>query len=387
MADSAAPARPRKLFSDKDKSVVNPTYLQLKNLSVGYGGHAVIHDINIDIAKGEIVALIGPNGAGKSTILKSITRQLKIVGGQVLFDGQDLTKMSFRDLSSRMAVVLTDRLHPELMTCHDIVATGRYPYTGRLGVLTRDDEDKVDEAMAAVDAASLGARDFNSISDGQKQRVLLARALCQEPDVIILDEPTSFLDIRYKLDLLSILRSMAKDNGITVITSLHEIDLAMKVADKIVCVEGDTIYRCGAPEAIFEEGLIRDMYDIRNGSFDSLFGSIELPAPAGEPRTMVLSTSGNGIREYRRLQKLGTPFIAGVVYKNDTDYRLAQALATEVIAEEPFQPISNGVYQQALEAMGRCDTVIDAGCDIGPINARVADLLAEAERQGKLERR
>ena len=173
-------------------------------------------------------------GSGKSTILKSITRQLQIIGGKVHFDNQNLLSFTFRDLSTRMAVVLTERMKPELMTCHDIVATGRYPYTGRLGILTREDEEKVEEAMKAVHAEALGSRDFNNISDGQRQRVLLARAICQEPDIIILDEPTSFLDIKHKLDLLSILRDMEKKKQITVIMSLHEIDLAQKIADKII---------------------------------------------------------------------------------------------------------------------------------------------------------
>ena len=124
--------------------------------------------------------------------------------------------------------MLTERMKPELMTCHDIVATGRYPYTGRLGILSREDERKVDEALEAVHAQELGIRNFQEISDGQRQRVLLARAICQEPEVMILDEPTSYLDIRHKLELLAILRKMAKENGITVIMSLHEIDLAQK---------------------------------------------------------------------------------------------------------------------------------------------------------------
>ena len=227
-------------------------YFQMDQLSVGYNKKALIHDICIGIKKGEIVTLIGPNGSGKSTILKSITRQLQIIGGKVYFDQQNLNSLSFRDLSTRMAVVLTDRMKPELMTCHDIVATGRYPYTGRLGILTKEDEKIVEDAMEVVHAKELGNRDFNNISDGQRQRVLLARAICQEPDIIILDEPTSFLDIKHKLDLLSILRNMAKEKQITVIMSLHEIDLAQKIADKIICVKGDTISHFGRPEDIFE---------------------------------------------------------------------------------------------------------------------------------------
>lgn len=113
-------------------------YFKMDHLSVGYNKKALIHDICIGIKKGEIVTLIGPNGSGKSTILKSITRQLQIIGGKVYFDDQNLTSFSFRNLSTRMAVVLTERMKPELMTCHDIVATGRYPYTGRLGLLTRE---------------------------------------------------------------------------------------------------------------------------------------------------------------------------------------------------------------------------------------------------------
>ena len=215
---------------------MNEYYFHLDHLTVGYDKKPLIKDICIGIEKGEIVTLIGPNGSGKSTILKSITRQLKLVGGNVEFDGKNLHELSFRELSTKMAVVLTERMKPELMTCHDIVATGRYPYTGRLGMLTREDEEKVEKAMRAVHAEELGGRDFNAISDGQRQRVLLARAICQEPEVIILDEPTSFLDIRHKLELLAILRRMAKEKGITVIMSLHEIDLAQKISDKIICV-------------------------------------------------------------------------------------------------------------------------------------------------------
>ena len=193
-------------------------YFQLKDLAVGYHGNPLIRDINIGIDKGEIVTLIGPNGSGKSTILKSITRQLKLIGGTVFFDDTSLMELSYKELSSTMAVVLTERIKTELMTCHDIVATGRYPYTGRLGILAKRDEELVEEAMEAVHAQELGSRDFNAISDGQRQRVLLARAICQEPEILILDEPTSFLDVKHKLELLAILEKMARDMGVSKFT-------------------------------------------------------------------------------------------------------------------------------------------------------------------------
>ena len=363
-------------------------YISMDNLAVGYNGKAIIRDICIDIAKGEIVTLIGPNGAGKSTILKSITRQLSLIGGKVWYGDKNLHKMTSKEVSTKMAVVLTERLKAELMTCYDIVASGRYPYTGKLGVLTEDDERKVDEAMAAVNATEFGPKDFNAISDGQKQRVLLARAICQDPEIIILDEPTSFLDVRYKLELLSILRNMAKKKGITVIMSLHEIDLAEKISDKIICVKGDHIYRYGAPDEVFEEEMIRDLYSIDNGFFDPLMGSIELPAPTGdEPKVLVLSSGGSGISVYRRLQKENTPFIAGVLSENDIDYQLARLLAAEVITTPAFEPISEEAFAKAMDAVARCDRVIDTDFPIGSANRRIEFILQAADDAGKLERR
>jgi ABC-type cobalamin/Fe3+-siderophores transport systems, ATPase components len=362
------------------------SYFELKNLSVGYNGEALISDICIDIKKGEIVTLIGPNGAGKSTILKSITRQLNKIGGKVILDGRDMDCMSFRQISTEMAVVLTERMKPELLTCHDIVATGRYPYTGKLGVLSHEDEDKVDQALRAVNAEKLGGRDFNAVSDGQKQRILLARAICQEPEIIVLDEPTSFLDIRHKLELLAILRRMASESRITVVMSLHEIDLAQKISDKIICVKGDRITNYGSPEKIFTEDTIKDLYEIDNGYFDPLFGSIELPRPEGSPQVFVISSGGTGIRVYRKLQKDNIPFAAGILYTNDIDYQLARHLAMDVVTEKPFSEIGDAAAERTLKIMGMCREVIYAGVEIGSINRRIEDIAAEAERRGKLRR-
>ncbi|MDD3277423.1 MAG: ATP-binding cassette domain-containing protein [Lachnospiraceae bacterium] len=352
-------------------------YFQLQKLAVGYDGRALIHDICIEIQKGEIVTLIGPNGSGKSTILKSITRQLRLIGGKVIFEENNLQELSYKKLATQMAVVLTERMKPELMTCHDIVATGRYPYTGRLGVLSREDEKKVEGAMEAVHASELGSRDFNAISDGQRQRILLARAICQEPDIIVLDEPTSYLDIKHKLELLSILRNMAKKKNITVIMSLHEIDLAQKISDKIVCVNGDVISHFGKPEDIFKEDTIRKLYGIDNGFYDPCFGSIELPKVEGKPEVFVLSSGGSGIPVYRQLQKEGIPFAAGILYTNDIDYQLARLLAAEVITAEPFSQITDALCEKTMAAMKACKRVCNAGITIGYSNRRMEGLLRQ----------
>ena len=177
---------------------------------------------------------------------------------------------------------------------------------------------------------------------------------------------------------------MAKKKGITVVMSLHEIELAQKISDRIICVRGEKIFRYGTPEEIFNEELIRELYDIDNGFFDPMFGSLELPRPAGKPQVFVISSCGTGIPVYRRLQKKNIPFAAGILYTNDIDYSLARLLATDVVTEEPFENIGSGTYEKALQLVKRCGSVINAGIRTGSCNARLVELLKEAEKLGIL---
>ena len=237
-------------------------YFLTESLSVGYGSACIAENINISLERGEILALIGPNGAGKTTILSTITRQLKPLGGQMYIGGIDALSLSGNEFAKKVSVMFTSRASTEMMTCRDVVSAGRYPYTGKLGLLSEKDEEKVSEAMELVGISELGSRDYNRISDGQRQRVLLARALCQEPELLILDEPTSFLDIRYKLEFLSLLRRLAGERKMAVIMSLHEVDLARRISDKAACLKNGKIESFGPTSEIFTPGYVEKLFDI-----------------------------------------------------------------------------------------------------------------------------
>ena len=361
-------------------------YFRTSDLDVGYNGNVLIHDIEINLRSGDILTLIGPNGSGKSTILKSVTKHLAMIRGDAFIADASVTAMSFKQMSRKLAVVLTERIKGELLTCWDVVATGRYPYTNTLGLLSPADHEKIRDAMERVHASELAEKDFTAISDGQRQRVLLARAICQEPEIIVLDEPTSFLDIRHKLELLSILRSMAKEKGITVIMSLHEIDLAQKVSDKVMCVHGDHISNFGTPEEIFRTEIISELYGIAQRTYNTLYGSVELPPPQGVTETFVISGCGAGVALYRRLQKENIPFYAGILFENDLDLPVARALAAETVTAAPFAPIGDGEFDRAMELLKRCERVYLTDFPIAEGNARLRGLIAEAERLGILEK-
>ena len=358
--------------------------LKTEGMAVGYRGVPLIENVTLQVKKGEILTLIGPNGSGKSTILKSLIRQLNLLAGTVYLSGRDMKNMGEREVARSLSILMTERVHPELMTCGDVVATGRYPYTGRLGILSQQDRAVVRESLALVHGEALFDTEFARISDGQRQRVLLARAICQEPDVIVLDEPTSFLDIRFKIELLSILKDLARRRQVAIVMSLHELDLAQRVSDSILCVHHDGIQKYGTPEEIFSGDYIRQLYGVTRGSYNELFGCVELEAAPGEPQVFVIGGGGSGIPVYRRLQRSGIPFAAGILPENDLDTPVARALAAQVVTEKAFFPVGEAAFRQAVEMMGRCRQVICCLSEFGPVNQRNWELAELARRQGKL---
>ncbi len=359
-------------------------HIRTEHMDVGYDGVPLIRDIEIGVRRGEILTLIGPNGSGKSTILKSMIRQLKLLAGVVVLDGRPMAAMGEGEIARKMAIVMTERLRAELMTGEDVVATGRYPYTGRLGILTKADKAIVQEAIALVHGEAFAQRPFNQISDGQRQRLLLARAVCQEPEVIVLDEPTSFLDVKHKLELLEILKGLVRERNVAVLMSLHELDLAQKISDRVVCVASNAVDRCGTPEEIFTNEYIEALYGMEKGSYNALFGSLEMARVQGEPRVFVIGGAGSGIPVYRALQRRGVPFAAGVLAENDVDYGVARTLAVETVAVPAFTPVGGAAMDRARALISTCAHVVCCLDGFGTTNEGNRILRDEASAQGKL---
>lgn len=231
--------------------------------TVGYEkGKKVVSDIQIELESGKIMALVGPNGCGKSTILKTFTKQLELQSGKVLVLGEDFCSLTEKEIATRVSMVMTDRIHPELMTCKEVVETGRYPYTGFLGVLGDKDHQFVWESMKQTNCLDLADKPFGQISDGQRQRVMLARAMCQEPDLLILDEPTTYLDLKYQLELLEIIKHLAKEQSIAILMSLHELEYVKKVADVCICIKDGCVDCIGAPKDILTANYICRLFDL-----------------------------------------------------------------------------------------------------------------------------
>ena len=358
-------------------------YLHTEHMDVGYGGVPLIQNIEIGVSRGEILTLIGPNGSGKSTILKSMIRQLRLLAGVVVLDGRPMAGLREGDIAKKMAIVMTERLRAELMTGFDVVATGRYPYTGRLGILTDRDRAKVREAIALVHGESFSDRPFTQLSDGQRQRLLLARAVCQEPEVIVLDEPTSFLDVKHKLELLEILKKLVREKDVAVVMSLHELDLAQKISDRVVCVAQNRVDRCGTPEEIFTDEYIESLYGMEKGSYNALFGSLEMARAPGAPRVFVIGGGGSGIPVFRLLQRRGIPFAAGILAENDVDFFVARSLAARVVSVPAFRGIDEKALAQARALMESCRGTYCCLDAFGPENEKNRLLAEEAEARGK----
>ncbi len=237
-------------------------YLDIKNISTYYADLRALEDVNLSIGKGEFWGVIGPNGSGKSTLLRNISRVLKPSKGQVELNGKNLYSLSPREVAREIAFVPEDTLITFAFSCLEIVLMGRFPYIHRFALEGKGELLKAKRALKMAKAEDLSDRSINELSSGERQRIILARALCQEPRIMILDEPTSHLDVNYEVEIFEILKSLQKNSNMTVIAVLHDLNLALRYCDHFVLLDNGRVVVQGNASQVMKEDVISAVYGI-----------------------------------------------------------------------------------------------------------------------------
>lgn len=235
--------------------------IELQHLTVGYGKKAILSDINQTIESGQLVCLLGANGVGKSTILRTIAGFQPPLCGTILLNEQDMSSFSTAQRSKAISVVLTERVEVPCMSVVDLVGMGRSPYTGFFGTLTKEDKNIVNEAIDMVGISHLATRTFDTLSDGERQKVLLAKALAQQTPVILLDEPTAFLDFHAKVNTLRLLLRLAHETNKTILLSTHDVEMAIQLSDALWIVQNGEI-KAGTTLSLTESGTLKHFLQI-----------------------------------------------------------------------------------------------------------------------------
>ncbi len=344
------------------------------NLSVGYISE-VLRDVSIEINPGEILGILGPNGSGKTTLLKTLASILKPIRGVVYLDGREVHRLKPIELAKKLSVVLTERVDTGFLTSFDIVSLGRYPYSNVFGKLGEKDIEVIYDSLKLVDASHLSHKVFAEMSDGEKQKVMIARALAQEPKIMLLDEPTSFLDIKHKTEIMLLLRRVANVKNISIILTTHDVDVALKICDRVMLVKDGKVALQGVPEEILTPDNIKRVYGLRHATLSPKLGLIEMLNESSSPLFHVVCGAGTGCKVMHYLAKKNISFTAGVIHEGDLDFELAAALAQSYVYEGPYDEIRSETLENALRLAEKSLAIIDTGFPIGHINRRNVEIL------------
>lgn len=258
--------------------------METKDLCLAYGDAIVFDELNFSIPKGKITVFVGSNGCGKSTLLRSLARLIKPKDGVVLIDGNEIAKLPTKEVAKRLAILPQGPIAPEGLTVLQLVKQGRYPYQSWLRQWSQEDEQKVTQALEATSMAPFAERTVDSLSGGQRQRAWIALTLAQGTDTILLDEPTTYLDLTHQIDVLDLLFELYEKEGRTIIMVLHDINLACRYAHHMVAIKDHAIWAAGKPEDIVNEEMIADVFGMECIiSLDPLFGT-PMVIPHGKGR-------------------------------------------------------------------------------------------------------
>ena len=316
--------------------------LKTRELAVGYRNprqptKTVLDDVSVELRAGELVCLIGPNGAGKSTLLRTLAGMQQPLLGQVEVGGVAVGQLTTQDLARHLSIVLTERMDVGNLLAYELVALGRYPYTGWAGRLSEEDHRVVEWSIQAVGAADLITRHVAELSDGERQKLMIARALAQETKLIILDEPTAFLDLPHRVELMAMLRELARGSERAVLASTHDLDVALRIADRLWLLPMDGPLQTGAPEDLVLNGALAQAFGNNGLIFDSHDGSFRIH----RERKGVVELEGSGLPAVwtaRALEREGflvgqnrSPGALKIVVGNDSEALQWQTIAHDTV--------------------------------------------------------
>ncbi|MET9093503.1 ABC transporter ATP-binding protein [Streptomyces cyaneofuscatus] len=254
--------------------------LEARGVTVGYGGRAVIDDLDVVIPSGVVTTIIGPNGCGKSTLLRTLTRLLKPASGTVVLDGEDIDRLRTRDVAKKLGLLPQAPVAPEGLTVGDLVARGRHPHQSWLRQWSSDDAEVVERALAMTGVADLADRPVDSLSGGQRQRVWISMTLAQGTDLLLLDEPTTYLDLAHAIDVLDLVDDL-HESGCTVVMVLHDLNLATRYSDNLIVMRAGSILAQGHPRDVITAELLHEAFGLQAKVIDDPVGDRPLIVPIG----------------------------------------------------------------------------------------------------------
>ncbi|MDD3840665.1 MAG: ABC transporter ATP-binding protein [Clostridia bacterium] len=359
--------------------------VEIKDISYSYQRHLVLKEVNIDFPKGKFISILGPNGSGKTTLLKNISGALRPDYGTINIDKRNLNEYSKKELAKKVAFVPQNTSINFDFSVYDMVLMGRTPYIERLQNEKIEDLKIAKKAMEQTSTWQLKDRFATQLSGGEMQRVVAARAIAQQPEIILLDEPTSHLDVYYQLDLLELMHGFKERRNLTVIAVLHDINLAAQFSDLIVLIKEGEIVGMGPAAEIVTEKNIKQVYGI--DCFVSLNPITKSPyvLPYGKStnnsrnkshtRFHIICGGGSGSNLMEKLYDAGYPLSAGVLNIGDTDWNTGKILGIDIAEELPFSPISSLSFRDNLKLIHQSDVVVLSDLYFGEGNVKNIEIL------------
>lgn len=366
--------------------------LSLHGVCVSYEGAPVLVGVDLDVPRGSLCGLIGPNASGKSTLLRAASGVLRACEGRITICGTDLRRLTRREIALRLGAVAQDESGGEEFTVAELVALGRLPHLRRFGGERARDRAAVERALRLTHVETLSERLLGELSGGERQRVMIARALAQEPELLLLDEPTAHLDIGHQAELLELLRGLTAREGLTVLAALHDLNLAAQYCDRLALLCGGRIAAAGTPEEVITQENITKAYGPRVtvGRHPALGCPQVSIMPSGEARPVgdgllvhVIAGGGAGSLIMEMLVAAGYRVTTGPLNVGDSDWRTARALGLTVVEVPPFAPVSEEDHRRNLELIEAADAVVLAEIPFGPGNLLNLEAALAAAAMGK----